>query len=66
MFVKVIYKGYHPLGGDLEIGGIKIMQREWKKLRRPLIFAFGKSVQGVSPIFSDVFVAEESKKVFSL
>ena len=62
MFVKAIYKGYHPLGGDLEIDGIKIMQHEWKELRRPLIFAFGKPVQGISPMFSDVFVAEENQK----
>ena len=67
MFVKAVYLGYHPLGGNLEIGGIKVMKREWKKLRHPLIFSFGKSIQGVSPIFSDVFIAEENqKKVFFL
>ena len=67
MFVKAVYLGYHPLGGDLEIDGIKIMQLKWKELRRPLVFAFGKSIKGTNPIFSYAFVAEENeKKVFFL
>ena len=67
MFVKAVYLGYHPLGGDLEIDGIKIMQLKWKELRRPIVFAFGKSIKGTNPIFSYAFVAEENeKKVFFL
>ena len=62
MFVKAVYLGYHPLGGDLEIDGIKIMQLKWKELRRPLVFAFGKSIKGENPIFSYTFVAKENEK----
>ena len=32
MLAKSIYLGYYPLGGDLEIDGIRIMQFEWKNL----------------------------------
>ena len=67
MLAKAIYLGYHPRGGDLEIDGIKIMQFEWKRLRRPIILPFGKTIQGVSPTFSHVFaVTEKEKTVFFL
>ena len=62
MLAKAIYLGYYPLGGDLEIDGIKIMQFEWKNLYRPTILPFGKTVQGVSPIFSHIFVVTENEK----
>lgn len=62
MLAKAIYLGYYPLGGDLEIDGIKIMQFEWKTLSRPTIFTFGKTIQGASPIFSYVFVVTENEK----
>ena len=42
MLAKAIYLGYYQLGGDLEIDGIKIMQFEWKCLRRPIILPFEK------------------------
>ena len=65
MLAKAIYLGYYTLGGDLEIGGIKIMQFEWKCLLRPIILPFGKTIQGVSPTFSHVFaVTEKEKTVF--
>ena len=65
MLAKAIYLGYYPLGGDLEIDGIKVMQFEWKCLLRPIILPFGKTIQGVSPIFSHVFaVTEKEKTVF--
>ncbi len=62
MFAKVTYLGYHPLGGDLEIDNIKIMQLDWKRLRRPLVCAFGKSIQGGNPTFAYTFVAEGNEK----
>ena len=67
MLAKAIYLGYYPLGGDLEIDGIKIMQFEWKRLLRPIILPFGKTIQGVSPTFSHVFaVTENEKTIFFL
>ena len=62
MLAKAIYLGYYQLGGDLEIDGIKIMQFEWKCLRRPIILPFGKTIQGVRPIFSYIFVVTENEK----
>ena len=67
MLAKAIYLGYYPLGGDLEIDGIKIMQFEWKCLLRPIILPFWKTTQGASPTFSHVFaVVEKEKTVFFL
>ena len=62
MLAKAIYLGYYPLGGDFGIDGIKIMQFKWKCLLRPIIFPFGKTVQGVSPTFSNVFAVTEKEK----
>jgi hypothetical protein len=62
MFAKVNYLGYYPISGDLELDGIKIMQFDWNLLRRPIIFPFGKSAEGVSPAFSNAFVVEENEK----
>lgn len=62
MLAKAIYLGYYPLGGDLEIDGVKIMQFEWKCLHRPTILPFGKTIRGASPTFSSVFVATENEK----
>ena len=62
MLAKAIYLGYYPLGGDLEIDGIKIMQFEWKCLHRPIILSFGKTIEGATPTFSHVFVVTENEK----
>ena len=62
MLAKAIYLGYYPLGGDLEIDGVKIMQFKWNCLRRPTILSFGKTIQGASPISSHVFVVTENEK----
>jgi hypothetical protein len=67
MFARVFYLGYHPLGGDLEINGIKVMQAEWMKLRKPAVFAIGKSHDGISPAFCKAFyVKSEEKYAFFL
>ena len=62
MLAKAIYLGYYPLGGDLEIDGIKIMQLEWKHLRSPIILSFGKAIQGSTPTFSHAFVVTKNEK----
>ena len=62
MFTKTIYLGYYPLGGDLKINGIKVMQSKWKKLRKPILVAFGKSHKGVNPFFCEPFVVEVGGK----
>ena len=67
MLAKAIYLGCYPLGGALEIDGIKIMQFEWKRLHRPIILSFGKTIQGVSPMFSHALgVTGNGKTVFFL
>ena len=65
MLAKAIYLGCYPLGGDLEIDGIRIMQSEWKCLHRPIVLPFGKTIQGISPTFLHTFVVEKMKKRFS-
>mgnify|MGYP003303133181 CR=1 FL=1 len=62
MFAKAVYLGYYPLGGDLEISGIKVMQAEWMQLRKPAVFAFGKSYDGVSPAFCKAFYVKSEEK----
>ena len=63
MFTKTVYLGYYPLGGDLEINGIKVMQSQWKKLHKPVVLPFGKSCEGVNPFFCDTFVVEVNGKL---
>ena len=62
MLAKATYLGYYPLGGDLEIDGIRIMQSEWKCLHRPIVLPFGKTIQGISPTFLHTFVVEKNEK----
>ena len=67
MFAKTVYLGYYPIGGDLEINGIKILQHEWKRLRKPIVFPFGKSYKGIYPFFCETFVVEaDGKRAFFL
>lgn len=63
MLTKTIYSGCYPLGGDLEIDGIQVMQSAWKCLRRPTVLPFGKTIQGVNPMFSQAYVVEKNKKL---
>ena len=63
MLTKAIYSGCYPLGGDLKIDGIQVMQSEWKYLHRPTVLPFGKTIQGVSPMFSQAYVVEKNKKL---
>ena len=41
MFVKVNYFGSYPLGADVELNNVKIMQSEWNEYRK-LTFIYGK------------------------
>ncbi|MBE6531588.1 MAG: hypothetical protein E7679_05855 [Ruminococcaceae bacterium] len=67
MFVKTVYLGCYPLGGDLKINGIKIMQSEWKKIRKPIVFPFGKRCEKVIPFFCETFVVmADGKRAFFL
>ena len=67
MIAKSIYLGCYPLGGDLEINGIKVMQSEWKVLCKPSVLPFGKHDKGVNPFFCDTFVVEiDGKRAFFL
>ena len=53
MLAKAIYLGYYPLGGDLEIDGIKIMQKRVVKVNFCLFCA--KNVLGLGVEFFALF-----------
>lgn len=57
MFARAVYLGCYPLGGNLEINGIRVMQTEWKQLCKPIVLSIGKRREGVNPIFCEAFVA---------
>ena len=46
MLAKAIYLGYYPLGGDLEIDGIKIMQLNGSACCVQLSCLLGKQYKG--------------------
>lgn len=63
MFVKVSYLGAYPLGADVELNGVKIMQSEWNEYRKAVIMYGKNSV--INPFFLQLFfVATETKIVF--
>ena len=62
MIAKTIYLGTWMLGEDLEIDGVKVMQAEWKRVRRPIVLTLGKGFMGINPAFLELFVAEEGGK----
>lgn len=53
MFVKVNYLGLYPLGSDIEINNVKIMQYEWNIYRKP-IFLYGKN-NIINPFYLQLF-----------
>ena len=65
MFSKTIYLGYHPLGGNLEINGIKIMQKEWTRLCKPIIFPL-KMPGGQAFFCEPYYVESDGKRAFFL
>ena len=63
MFVKVSYLGAYPLGADVELNGVKIMQSKWNEYRKP-VFIYGKK-SVVSPFFLQMFyITQEAKTIF--
>lgn len=63
MFVKAHYFGFYPLGSDIELNGVKIMQLKWNIYKR-FVILFGKRNK-VSPNFEQLFFVEtEGKAIF--
>ena len=63
MFVKVSYLGAYPLGADVELNGVKIMQSDWNEYRKP-VFMYGKKAV-ISPFFLQMFyITQEAKTIF--
>ena len=53
MFVKVSYLGFYPLGSDIEINNIKIMQLDWNEFKKPVLIYGKKNV--INPFYSQLF-----------
>ena len=53
MFVKVNYLGFYPLGSDIEINNIKIMQLDWNEYKKPVLIYGKKNV--INPFYSQLF-----------
>ena len=53
MFVKVNYLGFYPLGSDIEINNIKIMQLDWNEYKKPVLIYGKKNV--INPFYSKLF-----------
>ena len=57
MFCKVEYFGFYPLGDEVEIDGIKIMQGEWIAYRG-LLIPYGKK-NVVNPALRQVYYVQK-------
>jgi hypothetical protein len=57
VFCKVEYLGFYPLGDEVEINGIKIMQSEWTAYRE-LLIPYGKK-NVVNPAFGKVYYVQK-------
>lgn len=63
MFAVVKYFGFYPLGSDIELNGVKIMQEYWNEYNKFIIPIGKKKV--VSPFMQQVFyVISKDKIVF--
>ena len=63
MFAEATYFGFYPLGSDVVLHGIKIMQAAWNHHNSPVI-VFGKK-HTVSPLLSSVYyVTSDEQTVF--
>ena len=63
MIAKVKYFGFYPLGSDVELNGIKIMQEYWNEYDKFIIPIGKKNV--VNPFLKQVFyVVSKDKIVF--
>lgn len=63
MFAVVKYFGFYPLGSDIELNGVKIMQEYWNEYNKFIITIGKKKV--VNPFMQQVFyVISKDKIVF--
>ena len=63
MFIKATYLGFFPLGSEIEVGEVRIMQEEWQVYPLPTV-TYGKT-HVVSPFMQELFyVSADSKTVF--
>ncbi len=60
MIVRVKYFGFFPLGSDVELDEVRIMQSEWNEYTKP-IWVFGKK-HVINPFFCNVFYIKQDKK----
>ncbi len=44
MLIKASYLGFYPLGSDIEINNVKIMQLDWNKYKKPVLIYGKKNV----------------------
>lgn len=61
MFVKCKYFGFYPLGSEVELEGIKIMQEYWNEYSKFIIPIGKKNV--VSPFMQQVFYIISNEKI---
>ncbi len=63
MLIKVEYFGSYPLGAEIELDNVKIIQSEWNKYNNT-VFIFGKK-KYINPLFTQLFyVLSKNKVVF--
>ncbi|MDY2880113.1 MAG: hypothetical protein SOT34_04165 [Candidatus Borkfalkiaceae bacterium] len=65
MIVKAKYFGFYPLGSDVDVNGVHIMQREWK-IVSGLVFVIGSKKisdrEKVSVFGREIYSVEETGK----
>ena len=61
MFVKVRYFGFYPLGSDIELNGVKIMQEYWNEYKG-IVIPIGKK-NTVSPLGQQVFYVKSNELI---
>lgn len=63
MFAKATYFGFYPLGADVILQGVKIMQKPWNDCRSPLV-VFAKKEKCIPFLFEVYYVTENDTTVF--
>ncbi len=63
MILSATYFGFHPLGGEAELEGVKILQKPWHPCKGVLLILGKKHI--VSPLFSSpCYVETEAGRVY--
>ena len=63
MFIKVEYCGMYPLGSDMELDTVPIMQGEWRAYGKPAVSYGKKNI--VSPFLEQIYyVTHKNRTVF--